>query len=130
MHDHISKQKIRESLCPVSPILSNYFDNSSTTSAIINSKSGTIRGNLNHVKTSVKKVFEREALMTYPVLNAQLNDVSITSLHQSNNYNEINDSINLSPTTEFDESVYSRIIKLNGKSLNFLAVFNLKSIFD
>ncbi len=129
MYDHISRSRPHESPCPVSQILSTYSDESSTASVIINAKSGTIRGNMNHVKTSVKKVFEKGKHITYPV-NAQLNDVSITSLHQSNNYNVLSDSIDLSIYDEKppNESAYTRVMKLNEKSLNFLAVFKFKNL--
>ena len=40
---------------------------------LIVSRQGTVRGNLNHVKTSLKEIF-REPKITHPVLNAQLNN--------------------------------------------------------
>ena len=44
----------------------------STSNLLIVSRHGTVRGSLNHVKTSLKEIF-KEPHITNPVTNAQLN---------------------------------------------------------
>jgi hypothetical protein len=91
-------------------------DSSVNGSLIINPNSGTVKGTINHVRTSIKQVFERssETHATNPVLNAQLNNVIIYSLHDSINYDMLSDSI--------DQSVYDE--KGNGANLKVVRKFS------
>jgi len=51
---------------------------------LIVSRQGTVRGSLNHVKTSLKEIF-KEPKITNPVLNAQLNNTNYEQMVRSSN---------------------------------------------
>ena len=56
----------------------NENNNDSEGNSLILSRHGTIRGNVNHVKSSVKQIF-KDQRATIPVFNAQLNNTEITA---------------------------------------------------
>ena len=88
------------------------LDSDQTTSngLIVSRQSGTIRGNLNHVKNTVRNVFAKESHITSPIANAQLNNVSINSLHEACNYDIDSDSI--------DQSAYIEVKNLKKPNEN------------
>lgn len=127
--DETSLNKSIEKSSPVSEGSLDSSLSSSMSSIIINASSGTVRGTTNHVRASIKQVFERssETHATNPVLNAQLNNVSIYSLHESSNYDILNDSIDQSYNTQGAKAAaasahVARKFSETNQAYNFLAV--------